>query len=85
MRPLSAEISNIIHESAQNILDTTVKNIHTRIDRAQKQGDRHLSHTKQDYEDTDNADYYIAERRLLSILGHYKFKEKDTQAKITSD
>ena len=86
MRPLSAEISNIIHESAQNILDATVEIIvHTIMDRAQRQGDRHQAHTKQNYEDTDNADYQIAERTLLSIVGHYSIKEKATHAKITSD
>ena len=85
MRPLSAEITNIIHDYAQKILDATVDTIRTRMDRAPKQGDRHLTYTKQDYEDADNSDYQIAEHRVLGIIGHHRIKEKDTQAKMTSD
>ena len=55
------------------------------MEKSQKQGDRHLTHTRQDYEDTGNNDYHIAECRLLGIVGHYRIKEKDTQAKITPD
>ena len=83
MKPLSAEISNIIHESSQKILD--ISTICTRMDLAQKQGERHLGYTKQDYEDATNPDYLISERRLQGIMGHYRIKEEDTQAKINSD
>ena len=51
LRPISAEITNIIHESTQKILEATV-DVCTRMDRAQKQGERHLTHTRQDYNDT---------------------------------
>ena len=86
MKPLSSEIiSNIIHEASKKILDVTVSTLRTRMDRAQKQGERHVGPTKQDYDDAGNPDYQIAEHRLLGIVGHYRIKEKDTQAKITSD
>ena len=66
-------------------LDETMDNVLTRIEKLQKQGERHLNHTRQDYEDTGNNDYHIAECKLLGIVGHYRIKEKDTQAKITVD
>ena len=85
LRPVSADNINIIHESAQKILDATVDNVCNRMERSQRQGERHLTHIRHDYEDTGNNDYYIAERRLLGIVGHYRIKEKDTQAKSTAD
>ena len=82
MRPLSAEISNIIYESAQKILDATGDTICTKMDRAQKQGERHFAHTNQDYKDYDNPDYLISECRLLGIVGHYHIREKGYTGKI---
>ena len=84
LSPLSAEITNISHESAQKLLDATTESMHIRMDRSQKQGERHLTPTKQDYNYTENADFEIAEHSLLGIMGHYRMKEKDIQAKFTA-
>ena len=70
MQPLTAQLTNIIK---------------TRMDRAKKQGKRHLTHTQQDYEEADNQDYTIDECRQLSIVSYYQIKKKDTQAKIITD
>ena len=41
LRPILADITNIIHELAPKILDATVDDVRTRMDIAQKQGEKH--------------------------------------------
>ena len=83
--PLPATISTLITECADQILDATIQHIKARLSKSQKQADRHLAHTKQDYADAGDPQYDVAEKRLLGITKHYRLREKEIQARIALD
>ena len=67
MQPLSSKLTNIIHETAQKLLTATVDIIDDSVTRAQKQGDQHLTHTKQGYEESENVNYHAGCCALWAI------------------
>ena len=82
MATLIPELSSIISKQAEQLMEATKNILERRLQMAQKQANRYMTMVKETYVELSNDDFPLAEKRLLGIVSHYRFKEKEIQKKF---
>ena len=76
LKPFPLELVNLIERQAKEVTELTRHLLRVQLATAERQANRHMTHTREVYQEEKNNDFHLAEGRLNGIVNHYRTREQ---------